>query len=150
MTGPSPHLSWNELSCVNRTGKVWHGFAPGEVIAEYPPEWEDRAVELAATFEDIRAIFGGPLIVTSAYRTKEYNAAIGGARKSQHCEGRALDIKHPRVHPMELFNAIRRLHKAGDLPFLGGMGGYTTFVHLDVREHVPGKLTVWMGQAEAA
>ena len=33
-----------------------------------------------------------PAICTSGYRSPEYNKAIGGAKKSAHCLGRAIDI----------------------------------------------------------
>lgn len=151
MNGPSPHLSWNELACVNRTGRPWKGFAPGEVVADYPMDWrETRAVVLAETFEAVRVLVGGPLLVLSSYRPHDYNAAIGGARRSQHLEGRALDLAHPHVSAMELAHAIRRLHKQGGIPHLGGIGQYRRFVHIDTRPHAPGRLVAWTGYAEAA
>ena len=33
-----------------------------------------------------------PIKVTSGYRTEEYNRLVGGARKSQHMQGKAADI----------------------------------------------------------
>lgn len=34
----------------------------------------------------------GPVWITSGYRCKELNAAVGGVANSQHCEGKAADI----------------------------------------------------------
>lgn len=40
----------------------------------------------------LRGEWGRPIIVTSGYRCKELNAAVGGARNSQHLKGQATDI----------------------------------------------------------
>jgi hypothetical protein len=41
MDGPSRHLTWRELACINRRrvqGRpvAWRGIEPGAVVAEYP------------------------------------------------------------------------------------------------------------------
>lgn len=139
MSGPSQHLTWNELACVNRlTVPVVDGgrrFQPGEIIAPYPQEWrESRAINLAATFEDLRALLGGvPIAINSAYRTHTYNQRVQGEPGSQHPLGRALDIRHPVLTPHELHATILELHRDGRLPLLGGLGRYPTFTHIDVR-----------------
>jgi hypothetical protein len=43
-------------------------------------------------FEPIRTHFRCPIIISSGYRSKELNAAIGGSLTSQHCQGEAIDI----------------------------------------------------------
>ena len=43
-------------------------------------------------FEPLRKHVGGPIKINSFYRGPELNKAIGGSNKSQHCEGRAIDI----------------------------------------------------------
>lgn len=42
--------------------------------------------------DKLRDEWGRPIIVTSGYRCKELNAAVGGARNSQHLKGQAVDI----------------------------------------------------------
>ena len=42
--------------------------------------------------DKLRSEWGRPIIVTSGYRCKELNAAVGGARYSQHLKGQAADI----------------------------------------------------------
>ena len=42
--------------------------------------------------EPVRARYGAPIKVTSGYRCKQLNAAIGGAANSQHCLGQAVDV----------------------------------------------------------
>ena len=42
--------------------------------------------------DKLRDEWGRPIIVTSGYRCKELNAAVGGAHYSQHLKGQATDI----------------------------------------------------------
>lgn len=57
------------------------------------PEHLDNLKKLAEKiFQPIRDHFGIPIHVSSGYRSKELNAAIGGSATSQHCKGEALDI----------------------------------------------------------
>lgn len=128
--GPSAHLSWKELACRDGT--------------EYPLKWrENRAIRLAEMFEAIRSACGDKQIqVLSGYRTPEYNRKIGGARFSQHIEGRALDLKPPKGYTItEFFKTIRTL--AEPLNTIKGIGRYPTFIHVDIRPS--DKLVVWYG-----
>ncbi len=43
-------------------------------------------------FEPLREYVGGPIRINSFYRCEELNRAIGGSSRSQHCEGRAIDL----------------------------------------------------------
>lgn len=126
--GPSEHLTWVELAChdIEKTG--------------YPAQWRStRAVSLAAAFEQLRTAVGLPLTVLSAYRTPAHNKAIGGARFSQHMEGRALDLRPPPGWTPELLS-----HLAAEIPMIHGIGIYETgqFLHIDVR---PGRRAFWRG-----
>lgn len=119
MNGPSLHLSWPELACRDR------------LRTPYPLDWRStRAVELAEAFEALRAAVGLPLVVLSAYRTAAWNAAVGGRPKSQHLQGRALDLLPPRGWAPAALGAV-----AADLEQIRGLGVYPSrgFVHIDVR-----------------
>lgn len=43
-------------------------------------------------FQPIRDHFGQPIYISSGYRSKALNKAIGGSPRSQHCKGEAIDI----------------------------------------------------------
>lgn len=60
-------------------------------------------------FEPLREWVGGPIYVTSFYRSPELNAAIGGSIKSQHCKGQAIDIDdvYGNATNAEMFNYIK-------------------------------------------
>ena len=50
---------------------------------------EDIAVNV---FDKVRECIGAPLGITSGFRCKALNTAVGGAKYSDHMTGRALDI----------------------------------------------------------
>ena len=60
-------------------------------------------------FEPLRKWVGGPIKINSFFRSPELNKAIGGSSKSQHCEGRAIDIDDVYGHKSnaEMYNYIK-------------------------------------------
>tara|TARA_B100000214_G_scaffold257319_1_gene189717 strand:+ start:18773 stop:19237 length:465 start_codon:yes stop_codon:yes gene_type:complete len=60
-------------------------------------------------FEPLRRWVGGPIKINSFYRSEELNKAIGGSSRSQHCEGRAIDIDDTFGHKSnaEMFNYLK-------------------------------------------
>lgn len=58
-----------------------------------------------------RTIAGIPFIITSGYRTKETNDAVGGAPKSAHLIGHAADIAWRT--PAQLYYIVNSLMRAG-------------------------------------
>ena len=63
-------------------------------IENIPSEYQlTNMVAIAENvFEPLRKWVGGPIKINSFFRSPELNKAIGGSSKSQHCEGRAIDI----------------------------------------------------------
>lgn len=60
-------------------------------------------------FEPLREWVGGPIKINSFFRSVDLNKAIGGSSKSQHCEGRAIDIDDVYEHKTnaEMFDYIK-------------------------------------------
>ena len=60
-------------------------------------------------FEPIREHFGVPIHISSGYRSKELNSAIGGSSTSQHCSGEAIDIDMDgtSITNAQIFNFIK-------------------------------------------
>ena len=57
------------------------------------PEHLENFKKLAEkVFEPIREHFKVPIHISSGYRSKELNSAIGGSLTSQHCTGEAIDV----------------------------------------------------------
>ena len=63
-------------------------------IDNKPNEYELQNMEMVAkkVFEPLREAVDAPIKINSFYRCEELNKAIGGSSKSQHCQGRAIDI----------------------------------------------------------
>ena len=72
-----------------------------------PAEVKQNLVRLAEFLEDIRALFPGKVIkISSGYRSPKVNAAVGGAKASDHLTGCAADIKVPGLSPDEVCRTI--------------------------------------------
>lgn len=67
-------------------------------IPNVPGSAELKAMQhvAAVCFEPLRNHFKVPIPITSFYRSKRLNAAIGGSPTSQHCSGEAIDIDMDR------------------------------------------------------
>jgi len=63
-------------------------------IENVPNDYELQNMELIAekVFEPLRQTVNGPIKINSFFRCEELNKAIGGSSRSQHCQGRAIDI----------------------------------------------------------
>ena len=116
---PSAHLSWAELACRDGT--------------PYPERWRTtRAVKLAAVFEAFRYAAGCSIKVECGYRTMVRNRTVGGVQKSQHVEGRALDLHTPPGWTRQRFHQLARDISRTDQR-IGAIGYYRWGVHVDTR-----------------
>ena len=63
-------------------------------INNTPDDWtiENLRAVAECIFQPLRDSFGVPIFVSSGYRSAELNKAIGGSKRSQHVQGRALDL----------------------------------------------------------
>lgn len=84
--------------------------------------------ELVKVLQKVRDNFGQPVVINSAYRTEVHNKKVGGSANSQHKYGMAADIRINGVSPKTIATYINKL-----MPNSGGIGVYTSFVHIDVR-----------------
>jgi len=87
--------------------------------------------DLLPLIEKFRQFVGRGVIINSAYRTISYNKKVGGASKSYHTYGRALD-----VHFTSSYKNCNTLDKMCAFFNTLGMKGiirYGTFVHIDTR-----------------
>ena len=60
-----------------------------------PETWEqlENLQRLAGFLQCVRNIYGKPIIVNSAFRSKEVNEKAGGVKSSYHLKGLAADIR---------------------------------------------------------
>lgn len=71
-----------------------------------PKEALDNLGRVATLLEQVRKIINRPIIVTSGYRCKELNQAIGSSETSQHRKGAACDFKVKGINPDDVVKAI--------------------------------------------
>lgn len=80
-------------------------------ISNMPTEAHILNLKLVAEkiFQPIREHFGVPIHVSSGYRSKALNDAIGGSLSSQHCSGEALDLDMDgtSITNAQVFNFIK-------------------------------------------
>jgi len=112
------HFSKDEFDCTDGS--------------EMPFEVLNNVIEVANNLEVLRAHFGAPITINSAYRIPVYNRSVGGAVNSQHLGGKAADVVIDGVTPDEVADAIDFLIEVG-LMKEGGLGRYDTFTHYDIR-----------------
>jgi len=86
--------------------------------------------ELRDIYYSILYELGTSPFIHSACRCKEHNADVGGAEKSQHLLGRAMDIDIEDISPKELYAFLNKKY-----PDKYGIGLYNWGVHIDTRDY---------------
>ncbi|NET33687.1 MAG: DUF882 domain-containing protein [Cyanothece sp. SIO1E1] len=114
---PNGHLTWGELtkncSRVPEDRKI-----------------EGNLIQLATKFEDIRQRLGNqPIKITSGYRPPAVNRAVGGASRSRHLTGEAIDII-PGIGLNQAYSIMN-----GWWPHALGDGRKRGFLHIDIRPY---------------
>lgn len=110
----------------------WDGiqfFRPEEFQCKCGCKTNGISHELVEILEKVREHFGKPVTVTSGVRCPTHNARVGGVSNSQHIYKTAADFVVSGVTPRTVANYLETL-----LPNTGGIGVYSSFVHVDVRK----------------
>ena len=88
-------------------------------------------------FQPIREHFVRPIYISSGYRSKELNKLIGGASRSQHSKGEAIDIDNDHrnsVSNREIFDYIKDNLEFDQLIFEAGTKEDPAWVHVSFRK----------------
>ena len=104
MENISKHISYKEAIRSTTADRLGIDNKPGQV------ELINMEVIAERIFEPLREWVGGPIRINSFYRSPKLNKAIGGSKRSQHIEGRAMDIDDTYGHKTnaEMFNFIKQ------------------------------------------
>jgi len=118
----SEHFNLNEFTLSQTATRKGIDNTPPEPVIE-------RLCMLAATLERVRGLLGNsPIRISSGYRSKELNRAIGSSDSSAHVLGYAVDFTCPIFGtPKEVANEIAKSDIKFDQIIYEG-----TWVHLSV------------------
>ena len=99
----SKHVSKKEGTFSNTATRKGIDNTPG------PEELQNMELIAEKIFEPLRKAANGPIKINSFYRSVELNKAIGGSSKSQHCQGRAIDVDdvYGYMSNKEMYNYIK-------------------------------------------
>ena len=108
-------------------------------IDNRPEQWEINNLRAVAenVFQPLRDHFGVPIGVSSGYRSKALNKAIGGSKYSQHMIGEALDIDadiYGKVTNAEIFNYIKNNLEWDQMIWEFGDDEEPNWVHVSYKE----------------
>lgn len=81
----TPHFTFEELTTTNNTAFLQYNRKSAGIITEH-------IYKLALFAEQVRAIIGVPMTITSGFRCPELNDDIGGSPTSQHTKAEAIDF----------------------------------------------------------
>ena len=85
--------------------------------------------KLAEFLEQVKTLLDGkPIMVNSAFRSKQVNDSVGSKDTSQHRTGSAADIRVPGMTP----DAVVRALVASDLPFDQVIREFDAWTHISI------------------
>jgi len=122
----SEHFGRWEFRC--QCEDTWRDWGCGGIAIA-----DSRLIE---ALEELRGVINLPLIITSGFRCRKWNAKIGGSETSKHMLGLAADVLCPPGTTVDEFASMAEL-----VPLFcdGGIGKYSNpdRLHLDVRSDGP-------------
>lgn len=109
-----------------------------EYFDRIPKDLIPNADKVLQNLQVLRDACGKPITIMSGYRSPERNESVGGAKKSQHMEGNAVDIKVKGMKPEDVAKLVEKLIADGKMA-QGGLGIYPRetdelgWIHYDTR-----------------
>ncbi|MFJ7009266.1 D-Ala-D-Ala carboxypeptidase family metallohydrolase [Pseudomonas putida] len=129
----TPHFTFDEMTVSQLAARDGFDNNP-------PPEARANLQLLCGALEQVRALFGAPIIVSSGFRSEKVNRLIGGATNSQHVQGLAADFTVIEVSPRE---TVRRISESA-VPFDQLILEFDRWVHLSVARGTPRRQVLTM------
>jgi hypothetical protein len=122
----SPHFSLEELTVTDH-----------REFTNEPNDLEKNNLKrLAELLEQVKRLLGDkPIMVNSAFRSKQVNDAVGSKDTSQHRIGCAADIRVPSMTPDEVVKAVI----TSDIPYDQIIREFDRWTHISVPNEPNGK-----------
>ena len=96
----TPNFNFSEMTYTNNKDL----FAINKTSAE---KIKEDIYKLALFAEQVRAILCVPMTITSGYRCKELNKAVGGSYTSQHTKAEAIDFIPSKMTVSQAYDKLR-------------------------------------------
>ena len=121
----TPHFSLEELTRTDH--REFDNTPPKEVIANLK--------RMANLMEQVRDLLEQPIFVTSGYRSKQVNDAVGSKDTSQHRFGCAVDFRCSQLTPDNIVKMIRE----SNIPFDQLILEFDSWTHISIPNAVTAK-----------
>lgn len=137
----SKNFTLNEMleSQTARRRNIQEQFTPSENVKE------NLRKLCINVLQPLRDKLGKPIHVTSGYRCKRLNKAIGGKVNSQHVEGKAADLQGIGITNKELFDFIKDNLIFDQLIFEYGTKEEPAWVHVSYDDKRMRKQVLYIG-----
>ena len=121
----SDKLAYHHHRLVPADEWLWPDFSPAEMACKGTGRIMVD-IDAMTRLQRLRTRLGKPMLITSAYRSPEHNAKVGGAKGSYHLKGVAFDVQIANHDPVEF-------EKAARAEGFKGFGYYpkSGFMHID-------------------
>lgn len=101
--------------------------------SEPPRELWSNIIPTVKVLDSLRAKLGKPITLNSTYRAIPYNRSVGSPDGSQHVSFTAIDFTVSGMKPTQVFKELLAMRNRGE--WVGGLGKYPSFVHIDTRKN---------------
>jgi zinc D-Ala-D-Ala carboxypeptidase len=137
----SLHISWREATFSLTAARLGLDNTPGA------DELANMRAIANDIFEPMRAYVGGPIHISSFFRSKALNKAVGGSTSSQHCTGEAMDldmdhVSFPKASNADLFEYVRTRRQFDQLIWEFGTRKQPDWVHVSYKRAGPNRMQV--------
>jgi hypothetical protein len=124
----TPHFSLDEFTTSQTAARLGIDNTPNaQALA--------NLIRTASLLEQVRALFGKPIRISSGFRSDIVNAHVGGAKSSQHVIGCAVDFTVQGVALKDVMDTII----ANDLPYDQLIHEFNSWIHISVPSSTIGK-----------
>jgi uncharacterized protein YcbK (DUF882 family) len=93
-------------------------------------------IDLVKALQNLRDLAGVPLVISSGFRCNTHNRNVGGVSNSQHVTGFGVDVLIPEGFTIGKIEELARRVQSFKM---GGIGLYSSWIHLDIRTNGPAR-----------
>lgn len=121
----TPHFKLSELANTTHTKYRQQNLEEAAIMP-------GKMYMLAGFAERVREIVGYPLVISSGFRCKDLNKAVGGTICSQHLLAEAIDIVCPKLKVETVFSRIKNSDLKFDQLIIEQNSAGSKWVHISI------------------